>query len=71
MWYYTTYKNSTAYNMFKFYESFISAIFFFRYKNLKIKFYPGIPDRTLLNKSSLPYEISWMYFLRLNTSDIC
>lgn len=47
MWYYTTNKNCTAYNMFKFYESFMSAIFFFRYKNVKIKFYPGISDRTL------------------------
>lgn len=47
MWYYTTNKNSTAYNIFKFYESFMSAIFFFRYKNVKIKFDPGISDRTL------------------------
>lgn len=47
MWYYTTNKNSTDYNTFKFYGSFMSAIFIFRYKNVRIKFYPGIPDRTL------------------------
>lgn len=58
MWYNTTDKNSTAYNIFKCYDNFMSAIFFFRYNNVKIKCYPGIPDRTLLNKSSLSYEIS-------------